>query len=138
MITGSKFYQAPPFCGAMLVNKSFLKQLEGGDYGVVPMFKELLSAYDFPKFMRDKTGLDARQNIGLRLRWACFLNERKKFMTIPEPVVNDIIDRWNTLLSRTMMAHEEFELMPDQFRTNRTIISFRLKKNGNYFGAQLV
>ena len=132
MITGSKFYQAPPFCGAMLVNKSFLKQLEGGDYGVVPMFKELLSAYDFPKFMRDKTGLDARQNIGLRLRWACFLNERKKFMTIPEPVVNDIIDRWNTLLSRTMMAHEEFELMPDQFRTNRTIISFRLKKNGNY------
>ena len=133
MITGSKFYQAPPFCGALLVNKALMPKLMEGNYEVLPMFKQLLSAYDFPETMREKSGLDYRKNIGLRLRWACFLNERKKFMQIPEENVNRIIERWNNLVSSALAASEEFELMPDQFRTNKTIISFRLKKNGKYF-----
>lgn len=133
MITGSKFYQAPPFCGALLVNKNLMPKLEEGNYEVLPMFKQLLSAYDFPKPMREKTGLDMRRNIGLRLRWACFLNERKKFTAISDETVNAIIERWNNLVRNTLMSFDEFELMPDQFRTNKTIISFRLKKNGVYF-----
>jgi len=132
MVTGSKFYQAPPFCGALLVSKSFMAALEKGSYEVLAMFKQLLSAYDFPKSMQAKTGLDKRRNIGLRLRWACFLNERKKFMAIPDEEVNSIISRWNQLISSTMQSQDVFELMPDQFRTNRTIISFRLKKDGSY------
>ncbi len=133
MITGSKFYQAPPFCGALLVHKDMMKKLETGNFDVVPMFKDLMSAYDFPESIRDKTGLPYRQNIGLHLRWACFLHERTKFQEIPEDEVNVVIDRWSDLIRKNLEENEEFELMPDQFRTNKTIISFRIKKDGRYF-----
>jgi hypothetical protein len=133
MITGSKFYQAPPFCGALLVHKDMMKSLENGNFTVVPMFKDMMSAYDFPESMREKTALPYRQNIGLHLRWACFLQERTKFQEIPEDEVNEIIDRWNDLIRKILEANDEFELMPDQFRTNKTIISFRIKKDGHFF-----
>lgn len=133
MITGSKFYQAPPFCGAMLVHKDLTKALEKGDYSVVPMFKDLMSAYDFPKSLRAKAGLVNRKNIGLHLRWTCFLNERVRFQQIPDEAVNIIIDRWNDSVRTVLEKNPEFELMPDQFRTNKTIISFRIKKDGLYF-----
>jgi len=132
MITGSKFYQAPPFCGALLVHKDLMKELEKGDYSVVPTFKDLLSAYDFPESLREKTGLPYRQNIGLHLRWACFLNERRQFQEIPEGEVNEVIDRWSESVRTELEKHEEFDLMPDQFRTNKTIISFRIRKDGAY------
>ena len=132
MITGSKFYQAPPFCGALLVNKDMMKSLENGDFSVVSTFKDLMSAYDFPESLRAKTGLPYRQNIGLHLRWACFLNERSAFQEIPENEVNDVIDRWSETVRTELESHEEFDLMPDQFRTNKTIISFRIRKNGEY------
>jgi len=132
MITGSKFYQAPPFCGAMLVNKERMAELAKGNYQILERFKAIFSGYDFPASLQAKTKLPLRKNIGLRLRWACFLNEHKKFIALSDDSINTTIDRWNAVIKEELATAEEFELMPDQARTNRSIISFRIKKDGRF------
>jgi hypothetical protein len=132
MITGSKFYQAPPFCGALLVRKSFMKELEQGDLGQLSKLSAVFSKYDLPETIREKVDLPARQNIGLRLRWACSLNEIKLFKKIPKSVVQAKIRAWNTFINQRLSKSDFFELMPDQSMTNNTIISFRVKYEGRY------
>lgn len=132
MITGSKFYQAPPFCGSLLINQKMMDQLKKGDLTQFSKLKTVLSAYDFPKSIRDQVNIPFKKNIGLRLRWACSLNEIKKFKQIPKASVRAKIKAWNSFINDEMNASEEFELMPDQSMTNSTIISFRVNKNGQF------
>lgn len=132
MITGSKFYQAPPFCGAMLVSKKMMKKIKEGNFDILSKFSNVFSAYDFPESIREETGLEKRQNIGNLLRWACFLNERKKFSELSEEDVHQVVKRWNKFINTELEQSEEFELMPDQAHTNSSIISFRVKKDGEY------
>ncbi len=132
MITGSKFYQAPPFCGALLVSNAMMEKIKGGNFEVVSKFNKVFSAYDFPASIRQQTGLEYRQNIGNLLRWACFLNERKKFAELSEDTVHELVTRWNKFINQQLENSKEFELMPDQAHTNSSIISFRVKKDGEY------
>jgi hypothetical protein len=132
MITGSKFYQAPPFCGALLVSKSFMKDLEQGDLSQLNKLNRVFSKYDLPESIREKVDLPARQNIGLRLRWACSLNEIKQFKKIPKAIAQGKIKAWNAFINLRLSESTFFELMPDQSITNNTIISFRVKAKGRY------
>ena len=132
MITGSKFYQAPPFCGALLVSKEFMAKLHEGNFDVLSMFKNVFSAYDFPQVIREKTGLTKRKNIGNLLRWSCFINEREKFAALKDEEIDRIEKRWGTFVNTQLKKYPEFELMPDQEETNSSIISFRVKKEGEY------
>ncbi|MEZ5009718.1 MAG: hypothetical protein R2753_16340 [Chitinophagales bacterium] len=132
MITGSKFYQAPPFCGSLLINQKLMDKLKAGDLTQFSKLKTVLSAYDFPKSIRHQVNIPFKKNIGLRLRWACSLDEIKKFKQIPKEQVRAKIKAWNTFINKKMNASDIFELMPDQSMTNNTIISFRVKKNGQF------
>jgi len=132
MITGSKFYQAPPFCGALLVSKEFMAKIKEGNFEIFSKFNEVFSAYDVPEDIRAKTGLTKRKNIGTRLRWACFINEREKFAAIEDEDINEIEERWGRFINAQLKKYPEFELMPDQEETNASIISFRVKKDGEY------
>lgn len=132
MITGSKFYQAPPFCAALLVSKPFMERLKKGQLNLFSELKQLLSAYDFPKSIREQTGLKFRQNVGLRLRWECSIREMEAFRDYPKEEVRAMVTAWNNFITEQLSADEAFELMPDQNITNSTIISFRIKKDGQY------
>ena len=98
LITGSKFYQAPPFCGALLVNKSFLNRLEQGDLQQFSRLKTIFSSYDFPSSIRKEVNLEPKLNIGLRLRWACSINEIQKFRKYPQGPVRKKINQWNEFI----------------------------------------
>ncbi len=130
MITGSKFYQAPPFCGSLLINKKMMHELEKGDLSLFSKLKTVVSGYDFPKSIRQKVNIPLRKNIGLRLRWECSLMEIKQFKQIPNEKVRDKIIAWNDFINQELNKYPAFELMPDQSFTNKTIISFRVKKDG--------
>mgnify|MGYP005667506135 CR=1 FL=1 len=124
MITGSKFYQAPPFCGALLVSKSFMHQLENSDVSPFNKLKRVFSKYDLPTSLQDKVALPARQNLSLRLRWACSINEIQKFKKVTKEAVRAKITAWNSFINKRLKQSTFFELMPDQAMTNNTIISF--------------
>ncbi|MEM6722516.1 MAG: hypothetical protein AAF598_00685 [Bacteroidota bacterium] len=131
-LTGSKFYQAPPFCGVMLMSKPFYNRLISADWSPAQAFSRVFSAYDFPIALQEQLQLPARKNISLLLRWACATEEISRFKATDADLVNEIVERWNTFVNHRLAQSPYFELMPDQRFTNDTIISFRVKKDSRF------
>ncbi len=132
MITGSKFYQSPPFCGALLVpdtiNKA-LQKAEPNNWG----FDKVYAKYDFPvelEALRNQF-IDYR-NYGLLLRWESAIVEMNLLNEYKESVINLTISRWNQHITDLLRSSPYFDLMRDQEKTNSSIISFRIKVNDRY------
>jgi len=135
MLTGSKFYQAPPFCGAMLIPKQLTKRLQQAT--TVPdlsPYARLFTAYDIPEQLpRLRAAMRPFENVGLLARWEAGIAEMEAFDRVPREKRNRLVSKWNKLISSEIQRrHDHFELMPDQDQTNNSIISFRVKKGGEY------
>lgn len=128
MITGSKFYQAPPFCGAILIPEKWMKRIEHvEELNFFNKFNRVFSKYDLPKILRDKTSLPKDINKGGVLRWLATLNAIESLRAIDANEVESTINDWNTMINSELKNYDEFILMPDQEMTNPTIISFQVK-----------
>ena len=129
LLTGSKFYQSPPFCGAILVPKTISSKLKNISDKAVEPFKTIFSTSDIPvehPVLRNK--FRANENYGTLLRWECAISEMKLLSFYGEDMVTTAIDRWNAfVISQLQLNADYFELMPDQSITNRSIISFNVK-----------
>jgi hypothetical protein len=132
MITGSKFYNSPPFCGAMLVPRSIYNKLLNADWSYFDKFYKVFSKYDFPKEIRKYINHPNKMNVSLHLRWASALEEIKRFKKEPVDKVNNKIDLWNRLVINELQKNDCFEIMPGHELTNKTIVSFRVIKDGQY------
>jgi len=133
MITGSKFYQAPPFCAAILVPKGLSEKIiNAGNWTHVRQFGSIFSNYDLPAELRNKVDFPDKLNISGSLRWAITVNEINDYYNLGFERSEHIIDCWNQVMLDEIRKIDEFELMPSQELTNKTIISFRLKANGGY------
>jgi hypothetical protein len=133
MITGSKFYQSPPFCAAMLVPKKiYSKLLKSNSYDQVRAFSSIFSSYDFPNKIRKQLNYRQKINIASILRWSCALEEIKKYNDLPIGKVEEKINAWRKTVSKLLEEKDEFQLMPFQENTNKTIISFRIKLNNTF------
>jgi len=132
MITGSKFYNSPPFCGAMLVPKFIYKKLINADWSCFDKFDKVFSKYDFPEKIRKYINHPNKMNVALQLRWACALEEIKRFKKEPVDKVNNKIELWNSLVIKELQKYDCFEVMPGHELTNKTIVSFRVLKDGQY------
>ncbi len=135
MITGSKFYQSPPFCGALLVPEKYgnefnISQIEDAS---LEGFTSIYSKYDIPpsyKVLRNK--FKAFENIGLTLRWEAAICESELLTNYSEREVTFAIHSWNKHVKEYLKGKELFHLMVDQDVTNKSIIAFNLIKNGRY------
>ncbi len=140
MITGSKFYMAPPFCGVMLVPKPLCKKINEAsvDTKYLRGFSDVFSYYDFTnEFSNFKNHFRKEVNKGLGLRWEIALNEMERFNQIPRENINNIIETWNKSVAEFIAQSEYLELMPHQEKTNQSIISFRVKTRfGTYMSYQ--
>jgi len=133
MLTGSKFYQSPPFCGAMLVPNSLYKKIHrANNWETFKSYSSIFSRFDFPLEMFEKLSFSKEFNIPLTLRWLCAIEEIKKYNKISEDITEQKIKLWRKIIVERMQQIPEFELMPNQKDTNGTIISFRLKVDKNY------
>ena len=131
MLTGSKFFQAPPFCAAMLVPRKWSEQLKQVDATIIEPYGKLFSAYDVPWFMQNmREHLPARENKALRLRWEIALDEMEAYSYWSTAQTDDIITRWATGVMARLEDSEHFKLMPDQLKTNMSIISFQVRVGG--------
>lgn len=135
LITGSKFYQAPPFCGALLVPKTITKKLHDVNSETLEPFKRFFSASDIPNCLPWlKKHFNEHSNLGLLLRWNAAVYEMQKLNKIKTSDVIKTVEKWHKTVVTEMAKYPDlFELMPQASRTNQSIIPFRLKgKDGNY------
>ena len=134
-ITGSKFYQAPPFCGALLVPKVWINKFKQKDASFLKNFNALFTSFDYPLELENmRRDLPQHKNIGLRLRWEISLNEMELFLAYPQEKSNALIRRWNQVVIGRLALSDSFRLMPDIELTNDSIISFMVLKNGVALG----
>lgn len=137
MVTGSKFYQSPPFCAAMLIpNSYYIRILETKSWKKVNDFKQIFSIYDLPEKVRSHSGFTNEMNISGMLRWAIAIKEINEYIKIEDQLTDAKIYLWNKTLTREINRYDTFELMPNQEQTNKSIISFRVKINNNYLNNQ--
>ena len=132
MLTGSKFYQSPPFCGAILVPETVYGDLLDADWSKVKMYKSVFSKYDIPAELRMKVDFNMQFNPSLHARWQCGIDEMERYDNLDKAAVAEKIDLWNTKMIGFIEQSTEFELMPGLERTCRTIIPFRVKVRGEY------
>ena len=134
MITGSKFYQAPPFCGALLVPQGLYRQLDQlANWEAARPFQKIFSQYDFPKPLRRHLSfLSGQINVAGILRWSVAVREMKRYLGIDREKRMEKVRAWNQTIIREMDRLEGFELIPDHKQTNKSIISFRLRKGAAY------
>jgi hypothetical protein len=131
MLTGSKFFQSPPFCAAMLVPRGWCERLRSvEDVSSVAPFAELFSAYDLPWYMTNlRSQLPRRENKGLRLRWEIALDEMESYSAWSFDETEEVINTWGAGVMKRLSESQYFELMPDQLKTNPSIISFQVWVN---------
>lgn len=135
LITGSKFYQSPPFCGALIVPSKMEDQLKvsNPEKWVCSGFDRIFSSFDFPSHSPFRPFFQDKPNRGLLLRWEAAIYEFEKLSVHKESEVIRVVSIWNEAVRSHMLAHPEvFELMEGQEVTNKSIISFRIIKNGKY------
>ena len=135
MLTGSKFFQTPPFCGALLVPRQLTERLRaaepGADGSPVAPFGQIFSAHDIPWALDNvRQHLPDEENRGLRLRWQIALDEMESYANWPFHVSNSLMDDWNAHLTDVIGRHPNFRVMPDQDKTNESIISTQVLAGG--------
>lgn len=136
LFTASKFYQAPPFCGAVLVPSSIAAQLRE----VAPP-EQMLGIDGMGGFLSDKELPDcmdswrpalrangSEPNIGLALRWEAGLAEMQSIFKLPTSVVEQATNEWVDGVSELVHREEANSNALGLFCANSSIVSIRLKK----------
>jgi hypothetical protein len=133
-LTGSKFFQAAPFCSALLVPRKYIDYLAWVRSPTTLGFETLFSRYDFPsELTRIRPQFPPLENRGLLLRWEMALREIELFAEIPVATSLSTIKQWNRQVVEAISQNRRFERLSDQERTNESIISFRVRsRSGQY------
>lgn len=133
LFTGSKFYQAPPFCGAVLVPTRIAEQLRKlpppfplsmfGDNGLGGFVtdKELPDCMESWKPLLRRT--ESVDNVGLALRWEAGLAGMEAISKTPDHVRTKAIDQWASSVATMVLAQPEL----DTYCIERSIVSIRLR-----------
>lgn len=110
MITGSKFFTGPPFCGALLLPAAVRRRLDGGD----PL-PAGLGAYSHRHAWPAGRAVDVLpvgHNIGLILRWRAALSEMAALSAIPRAVVHDRLKHFLAAVEARITRDPHLELLP--------------------------
>ena len=130
MLTGSKFYESPPFCAALLVPKTLTERFSNFDTDLIESFAGIFSRYDIPEeFAELRQHLPDYRNYGLLLRWEAALVAMLKLAELDQYDINSRIDEWHIAVVDRLTQKICFDLMPGQEETNKTIVSFRVKSS---------
>lgn len=136
MITGSKFYESSPFSGAMLVPKSLYNKLtKVTDWSSVSGYDRIFSKYDVPASLMESATFKDQVNPAGLLRWSCALESMRKFNLLEENLSEIKTTQWRDTLFSLLSSRDCFELMPHQELTNKSIVSFRVKRDGKFLNA---
>lgn len=134
MVTGSKFYTGPPFCGALLIPKTWCQRLENSALPVG------LKAYAHQSEWPDApacAGLATGHNHGLLLRWAAARAEMEAFAAVPVPAVQRRLSHFLQNVTQAILLNPDIQLvtpfvpqrtaLPQDWDRQQTILSFMVR-----------
>jgi hypothetical protein len=138
MITGSKFFTGPPFCGALLLPEAWRERL---DHDVLPAgLKAYAGCGEWPE-CRATRGLSDVVNHGLVLRWAAALAEMEALTSIPPLEIRWRLERFLSGVREAMTRCPDVLLLetptpvrailPDSWDDMTTILSFLVRAPGH-------
>mmetsp|Transcript_10525 Transcript_10525/g.24948 ORF Transcript_10525/g.24948 Transcript_10525/m.24948 type:complete len:1196 (+) Transcript_10525:129-3716(+) len=137
LYTSSKFYQAPPFCGAVIIPPAIAEKLRAAP---APEPKEMFSIDGLGGFLTDKElpeclenwkpllAKDDSANLGLALRWEAGLAGMEALASIPDGQRTEAYQEWAGSVSS--MVNERSEL--DAWCVERSIVSIRVAKGDGW------
>jgi len=88
MITGSKFFTGPPFCGAVLLPPALAAGLRGRK-GLPGGLRAYGGRHDWPPNAVVAEALGEDPNAGMILRWHAAMAEMQAFAAVPDAVARD-------------------------------------------------
>jgi hypothetical protein len=141
LFTGSKFFQAPPFCGAVIIPPTIAEKLRQSP---TPPPREMLSSDGLGGFLTDKQLPDClRQwatvlaqkdtnNVGLALRWEAGLAGMGALSSISDEERTEAVNEWASSVSDLVQS----EALLDSWCVERSIVSIRVaaKDTGGWLG----
>ncbi|KAG7353108.1 asparagine synthetase B [Nitzschia inconspicua] len=137
LFTASKFYQAPPFCGAVIIPPAIAEKLRNSP---APGPREMFSIDGLGGFLSDKELPDCLENwkpllqkhnsanLGLALRWEAGLAGMEALASIPDERRTEAVEEWAGAVAE--MVENKPEL--DAFCVERSIVSIRVAKEGGW------
>jgi asparagine synthase (glutamine-hydrolysing) len=136
LFTASKFYQAPPFCGAVFVPRQIADQLRKlPPPAPLEMFGHnglggFLSDKELPECMNSWKPLlrsDIKGNVGLALRWEAGLAGMEALSSTPDDQLVQAVEEWASRVTTLVQAQPGL----DAWCVERSIVSIRLEKSSN-------
>lgn len=133
LFTASKFYQAPPFCGAVIIPPTIAEKLRQAP---VPEPSHFLGDDGLGGFLTDKEmpasfanwatclSKEHTNNVGLALRWEAGLVAMEALSSIDDEKRQEAVDEWASSVT-DMVSRESFL---DPWCVERSIVSIRVAK----------
>lgn len=137
LFTASKFYQAPPFCGAVIVPPRIAQKLRESP---APGPKEMFEIDGLGGFLTDKElpgslahwkpllRKEGTSNLGLALRWEAGLAGMEALAHVPDHVRTEAVNEWAGSVSSMVNR----ETMLDAWCVERSIVSIRVAKGDGW------
>ncbi|KJE91199.1 hypothetical protein CAOG_02364 [Capsaspora owczarzaki ATCC 30864] len=144
MVTGSKYFEAPSFCGAVFVPEqvaSVIRDKLGNTVAVPSGFGQYLTRSDIgSSFTALRNALPERENVGLCVRWEFALSWLAELATLGQETVERTIRAWVSGVRLLMQEFSEsIELFSgesyddDTLMANcNTIVAFKVRANGAF------
>jgi hypothetical protein len=141
LITGSKFFAGPPFCGALLIPDA-LRAAVGRIAEVPAGLADYTARDDWPAcFGLIRARLSATANVGQALRWRAALAEVRAYFAVPELFRRVALAEFAAAAARHMARYPELAPLPeaegwsagednDEFAA-RTIFPFAVLRDGH-------
>jgi hypothetical protein len=144
LVTGSKFFTGPPFCGALLVPASLSAPMAA--IAAVPAgLCDYTSRSDWPVAWHGvRAMLRERVNLGQLLRWAAALEEMRAYFAVPESFRTVAFARFAASVTELIAGRDNLALLSDDARSQpgsldesddgemaaRTIFPFVMRSGG--------
>jgi len=139
LVTGSKYFTGPPFCGALLVPPALARRVAACDLDLAGLCA-YNSSSDWPRgWGAARAQLPARPNIGQWLRWETALDELTAYYAVPDAFRRIALGILGEGVARMIAASPHLQLLPlppigdpglDGEMALPTIFGFTLKKRG--------
>ncbi|AOX20867.1 hypothetical protein A0U90_11925 [Kozakia baliensis] len=104
MVTGSKFFTGPPFCGAVLLPDAMVSLLR---HSPLPVgLQEYGYQCEWPKTVTPEC-LRVDVNIGLTLRWNGSLAEMDALLSLPPARIREVLVHFERSCAQALDAHDD-------------------------------
>jgi len=113
LVTGSKFFTAPGFCGATLVPRALACRI--ADRDAPNGLAAYATRFDLPaQWQRLRAALSAEPNFGQWLRWEAALEEMSAFYALPSRFAASLFTRLSKAVPQIMAGSRSLEWMKEE------------------------